>query len=201
MRFGVRVISIDIQKYFFFALGVSIFSFAAACALRAFIRKRTAKRREMSRFADSALAIAFDAVFYALSMLVLVLVFGACYVFFVKNGYRPDAGDMGVAFVFVATSVFWLLSRAGVFDGGRFAAFSAPALYSAFLVFRWAACAGKLESESSLVFMQYFLVNPIFGFIGSRLTSSTYFPLHSITALLPFVCFVLGYELANRRAG
>lgn len=167
---------LNIQRLFFIALGVIAAVFALLCFL-----KRYAKPKP--------LAVIGDILRYACVQAFLSLAFLAVYILYVKNGYTPRLSDIGVAMLPFSVLVFWAAWRFSALLPGR-SSLLYPLGYSVFLLWRFFAESGGIK------FFGYVLLNPVYGFIGSKLLDSTLRPLAAVSALLPFVCAALGYGLA-----
>lgn len=191
----------DLQRLSFYA-----FAFALGAI---FILKRL-KRFLTGRFffSDAALSrrrlwvralvlLGFDFFFYSLLQVLFTLSFAVCYVLFIRNGLHPDAGDLGVAFVFVETLVCGLGTAWGLFSRSRLALL--PALtHCGLLAYKWVGCALRFGAGGSSKYLGYIVFNPVFGFVGAPCTSTPFFCIHLLSALLPAVCFALGHALAGQ---
>lgn len=115
----------------------------------------------------------------------LGLAFLFLYVSFVKNGIDLSLSALGVAFIpFTVGAYFWAWHQ-GVLSASAYSLYL-PLAYSLFLLWRLFNSAGVFS---------YLAFNPAFGFIGSHLQGTGLFPLSGISALLPFLCAVIGRGL------
>lgn len=189
----------DLQKLSFFiavfVLGAFFFLWRLERVLlrRFFFFGAPLGRRRLR--ARALVLFCFDFLFYALLQLLFLISFAVCYVLFIKNGFHPDAGDLGVVFVFVETLVFAVAVARRLVSSSATALLPA-ALHSAFLLHKWLECALKFGSGGSSKYLGYIIFNPVFGFVAAPCTSTPFYPLHLISALLPFVAFALGFFLA-----
>ena len=124
------------------------------------------RKRAFERFVK----VLFSLFYYSLVQLLLTLCFAVCYVLFIRNGVHPDAGDLGVVFVFVEALVSGAAVWCGLFSASAVALLPS-ALHSGFLAYKWFACALKYGAGGSSKYLGYILFNPVFGFIGAPYAS------------------------------
>lgn len=170
---------IDLQKIFFTIFGCD----AAVFVVLILLKRRLNGLRGTAGKAARALCAALC---YASAQVFIILMFLCVYTLYVKNGYRPAAGDVGVAFCPFSVLVFALLWRFRAMPL-QLSSLLLPLAYSLFLAYRW------LSAESgSIASFGYILYNPVFGFIGADFSGTPQRPLHLVSAFLPFACAALG---------
>lgn len=171
--------NINLQRLFFIATGAVVAAFALLCRFKGKIKIK-------------GLLWLGDALRYACVQALISLAFLGVYVLYVKNGRVPRLADIGVAMVPFSVAAYWAAWRFGALSKSR-KSLLCPLFYSAFLLWRFFATSGSLRH------FVYVLLNPVYGFIGSKLLDSVYRPLAAVSALLPFACAAIGYGLSLKR--
>lgn len=191
----------DLQKTSFMVLLFALVAIVVLRLLERWLYSRflplTAVTSKRKRVFARFVKVLFSLFYYSLVQLLLTLCFAVCYVLFIRNGVHPDAGDLGVVFVFVEALVFGTAVWFGLFSASAVALLPS-ALHSGFLAYKWLTCALKYGAGGSSKYLGYILFNPVFGFIGAPYASTSLYVLHFLSALLPFACFALGHSVAKR---
>jgi len=118
----------------------------------------------------------------------LGLAFLFLYVMFVKNGIEVKLSALGIAFIPFTVGAYFCAWRQGALSASAYSLYL-PLTYSLFLLWR------LFNAKDGLGIFSYVVFNPAFGFIGSQLKDSALFPLSGVSALLPFLCAVIGRGL------